>query len=157
MARILSITPNTARGGQLALWCRVRGTPGTLLRGCCARCHSAERRNFLFFGGLRRKVFERDGGACRVCAQPGTSEIRIHVHHRKPGVSRERLSISLCPAHHAQVHHLRVLDRMLPALAAELWRELHPGAPEQLFLGFEAMEGERSAAAAWLWEESRAS
>jgi len=136
--RVFSITRNAARKGQFALWCSSCGASGTLLRGSYARCYAAERRNFLLFAGFRLKVLERDRHACQVCEEAQGAE-RLHVHHRKPGASRERLIISRCPAHHAQIHRLQVLDRTLPAPAVELWRELHPGAPEQLFLGFEAL------------------
>ena len=46
---------------------------------------------------------------------------------------------------------------MLLPFARELWRELHPRAPEQLPL-FAPLEAETSPAgsAAWLWETSRA-
>jgi hypothetical protein len=102
---------------------------------------------------LRSGVLARDRWSCRVCGEPKSAE-RLHVHHRRPGVSREKLLIALCPAHHALIHRLEVLDRLLPPLGAELWRELHPGAPEQLFLGF-GQEVEPSPTAAWLWEEAR--
>jgi hypothetical protein len=155
MARVLSITRNVARTGQFVLWCSSCGASGTLLRGTCARCYRAERRNFLRFAGLRLRILERDGYCCRVCCDRKSAERRLHVHHRKPGVSRERLLISLCPAHHAQIHRLQVLDRAMSPLAVELWRELHAGATEQLLLGFTAPPEERPATAHWLWEEAR--
>jgi hypothetical protein len=98
-------------------------------------------------------VLERDRFSCRVCGEPKSAERRrLHVHHRRPGVSRENLLIALCPAHHALIHRLQVLDRILPPLLAELWREQHPGAPEQLLLGF----GPAPDAAASFWESVRA-
>jgi hypothetical protein len=57
------------------------------------------------------------------------------------------------------VHRLRVLDRILPPLLSELWREQHPGAPEQLFLDFAQVsvkEAEPAPSPVWLWEDSRA-
>jgi len=108
----------------------------------------------LFFGGWRARTLERDRYSCRVCGE-GKSAKRLHVHHRRPGVSRERLLIVLCPAHHAQVHRLRVLDRILPTLLAELWREQHPGAPEQFFLDF-GLASAPLPAPVWLWETARA-
>jgi hypothetical protein len=48
---------------------------------------------------------------------------------------------------------------MLPPLLTELWRELHPGAAEQLFLDFEEVsvrEAVPASSPVWLWEESRA-
>jgi len=109
---------------------------------------------------LRQTVLERDRRVCRVCGEPKSAERSpIHVHHRRPGVSREKLLIALCPAHHAQVHRLRVLDRIVAPLLAELWRELHPGAAEQLFLDFEQVSlsgAEPAPSPVWLWEDLRA-
>jgi hypothetical protein len=109
---------------------------------------------------LRQTVLERDRRVCRVCGEAKSAGgSPIHVHHRRPGVSREKLLIALCPAHHALVHRLQVLDRMLPPLLSELWRELHRGAPEQLFLNFEQMsisEAEPTPSPVWLWEDSLA-
>jgi hypothetical protein len=129
----------------------------------CAPCYAAERHDRRHFAGLRQTVLERDRRACRVCGQPQSEGgRRIHVHHRRPGVSREKLLISLCPAHHAQIHRLRlrVLDRIVAPLLAELWRELHPGAHEQLFLDFDEVSrggAETVPTAVWLWEDFRAS
>jgi 5-methylcytosine-specific restriction endonuclease McrA len=81
-------------------------------------------------------VIARDHGVCRVCGRPGSGK-RIHVHHRRLGVTQERFLITLCPGHHALVHRLKVVDRLLPALVLELWREQHPEASEQLALDFE--------------------
>jgi hypothetical protein len=62
------------------------------------------------------------------------------VHHRRPGVSKIAYLISLCPGCHARLHKTLVwrqsFFRSVP-LAVQLWRELHPGAPEQLALGFD--------------------
>ena len=57
----------------------------------------------------------------------------------RPGVSssKERFLISLCPGHHAMVHRLEVVDRLLPPLLLDLWREQHPGGWEQLALDFD--------------------
>jgi hypothetical protein len=54
------------------------------------------------------------------------------------------------------VHRLEVLDRILPPLLAQLWREQHPGAPEQLFLDFAPAAAAPSEPVFWLWEDSRA-
>jgi hypothetical protein len=139
--------------GQFALWCRSCGVSATLVRGFCRACYAARRRDLLRFAGLRSRIIERDRHACRVCGEPKSAQ-RLHVHHRKPGVSREKLLIALCPGHHALVHKLQVLDRLLPPLLAELWREQHPGAPEQLMLGF-GQQAVPASTAAWLWEEAR--
>ena len=39
--------------------------------------------------------------------------------------------LTLCPAHHAQVHRLELVNKLLSPLPLALWREQHPGAPEQ--------------------------
>ena len=160
MAIALHFASTAALKGQFALWCRSCGASATLVRGLCAPCYATERHDRLHFAGLRQTVLERDRRACRACGQPQSTErSRIHVHHRRPGVSREKLLISLCPAHHAQVHRLQILDRLLPPLLSELWRELHPGAAEQLFLAFEEVsvcEADPAPSPVWLWEESRA-
>jgi 5-methylcytosine-specific restriction endonuclease McrA len=153
MASGPSLTISPVLPGQFPLCCRSCGSPQTRVRGFCASCYAARRRDFLYFGGLRRRVLERDRRRCRVCGQAETGKTRIHVHHRRPGISREKLLVSLCPACHARVHRLQVLDRVLPPLAEELWRELHPRAPEQIFLGFGP---EAPGAPVWLWEGERA-
>jgi 5-methylcytosine-specific restriction endonuclease McrA len=141
----LSMFPVPA--GQSWLCCRSCGAPETRVRGFCAPCYAARRRDFVYFGGLRLRVLERDRRRCRACGQPETSQTRLHVHHRKPGISREKLLVALCPGCHARVHRLQVLDRILLPLAEELWRELHPGAPEQLFIGFGQAAAEMAAEA----------
>ena len=122
--------------GQTLLWCRVCGREGKLKKGLCPACYSREIRNQRYFRGLRPRVVARDHGACRVCGRPGSGQ-GIHVHHRRPGVTEERFLISLCPGHHALVHRLEVVDRVLPAFVLELWREQHPGACEQMALDFD--------------------
>jgi hypothetical protein len=139
--------------GQFALWCRSCGASATLVRGFCAPCYAAQRHDLLHFGGWRGRVLERDRFSCRVC---GEGNRRLHVHHRRPGVSREKLLIALCPAHHAQVHRLPGRDGIHPARRADRWREQHPGAPEQLFLDFGREAAAPPASAFWLWEDSRA-
>ena len=153
MASGPSLTISPVLAGQFALCCRSCGAPETRVQGFCAPCYAAQRHDFVYFGGLRRRVLERDRRRCRACGQVETGKLRIHVHHRRPGISREKLLVSLCPACHARIHRLRVLDRILLPLAEELWRELHPCAPEQFFLGFER---EGAAAPVWLWEGERA-
>jgi hypothetical protein len=148
-----SLNSQGAPRGQFALWCRSCGASATLVQGFCAPCYSAQRHDLLHFGGLRARVLERDRHACRVCGEGKSAERRLHVHHRKPGISRANLLIALCPAHHALVHRLAVLDRILPPLLVELWREQHPHAPEQLVFGFET---EPAGTNVWLWEYARA-
>lgn len=149
MAAGPSLHNQDAPRAQFALWCRSCGASATLVRGFCGPCYAAQRHDRLRFGGWRRAVLERDRHACRVC---GEGKRRLHVHHRRPGVSRANLLIALCPAHHALVHRLQALDRILLPLLAELWREQHPRAPEQFFLDF----GREPGGATWLWEHARA-
>ena len=120
---------------QPLLWCRACGREGKLKKGLCLACYSKERRSHAYFGGLRWRVLARDRSACRVYRRPGSGK-RIHVHHRRPGVTQERFLITLCPGHHAMIHCLEMVDRLLRALVLELWREQHPEASEQLALDF---------------------
>jgi hypothetical protein len=46
--------------------------------------------------------------------------------------------IALCPACHQRIHRTQVWRRRLPDPLRDLWRELHPAAPEQLGLAFDA-------------------
>ena len=156
MAAALHFARSAPDHAQFALWCRSCGRSATLVRGWCMACYAAQRHDLVHFAGLRRNVLERDRHACRVCGEPNR---RIHVHHRRPGVSRASLLIALCPAHHALVHRLQALDRILPPLLAELWREQHPGAPEQLFLDFAPAAGQALGpmpSPIPLWEHARA-
>lgn len=121
---------------QRGLWCAC----GRSLRkrgGLCTACYARRRRNRVYFGGLREIVSERDSYCCRGCSRPGARSRSLPVHHRRPGVSNARHLITLCPACHAIVHKLLVLRRSLPPLLRTLWREQHPGAPEQLDLEFD--------------------
>ena len=154
MAPSTPLAKPTLRSPQFGLWCRACGEAGRLVRSLCPACYAAERHDRLHFGGLRARVLDKARRRCQVCGASGEGKRKIHVHHRRPGASRERYLVALCPAHHAQVHKLQVLDRLLPPLARELWRDLHPAAPEQLPLGFApaAVANEQ----AWLWETSRA-
>lgn len=122
---------------QRSLWCPGCGAQERLTAGLCPRCYAREQHNQRNFAGLRPRVLARDGRACQVCGRLGTGKRSLHVHHRQPGLSRERLLITLCPGHHAIIHHLLLVRRLLPARLLELWREQHPGAPEQLPLNFD--------------------
>lgn len=121
---------------QRGLWCGC----GRSLRDrgrFCTACYARRSRNRLYFGGLRDVVSERDGNCCRVCSRPGVLSGSLPVHHRRPGESRARHLITLCPSCHAIVHKLQILRRLLPPLLRTLWREQHPDAPEQLSLQFD--------------------
>jgi hypothetical protein len=51
------------------------------------------------------------------------------VHHRRPGVSKLDLMVTLCPACHAIVHRLKTLRAWLPENLVTFWHEQHPEAP----------------------------
>jgi hypothetical protein len=134
-----------ARTPQQALWC-VCGAAKLAAHGLCARCYARRQRDRAYFAGLRETVLARDHHCCQVCHRPeapldpsqrplGGPSFLV-VHHRRPGISRERLLISLCPACHARVHRLAAVLRPLPALLLTLWREQHPRGVEQLLLDF---------------------
>ena len=71
-------------------------------------------------------MLERDGRRCQAC---GARDV-LHVHHRRAG--DHRALVTLCAACHARVHRTLALRRLVPDLVRVLWREWHPGAPEQL-------------------------
>ena len=127
---------------QTTLWCRACGGEGKLIAGLCSRCYSRRHWDKHYFAGLRSQVLERDGHACQLCTRPARGKRSIIVHHRRPGVSKIAFLIALCPACHARLHRTKIWNHLssesLPAAA--LWRELHPGAPEQLALAFDGSE-----------------
>ena len=127
---------------QTALWCRVCGAEAKLIAGYCSRCYAQRRRDRVYFGGLRAQVLARDNYHCQACGRRGEGKRSLAVHHRRPGISRERWLVTLCLGCHARVHRLlfwrRRFSKSLP-LALLLWREQHPGAPEQLLLDFTGM------------------
>ena len=129
-----TLYPLYIASGQGALFCRACGRGGQLKASLCLACYSRERRNRSSFAGLRPRVLARDHHCCRVCARQAES---LHVHHRRPGVSREPLLITLCPACHVRIHHTRCWRSKSSSPAAGLWREQHPDAPEQLALDFD--------------------
>jgi len=111
------------------MFCFGCGSTGLCARGLCRACYNGYYRSQLYFSGFREEVLDRDGWRCRVCSLPTNV-----VHHRRPGKNHPRYLISLCPAHHAVVTRLLLLDHALPQLLFLLWREQHPAAPEQLLL-----------------------
>lgn len=138
---------------QSAFWCRACGAEGKLIAGFCSRCYSRRHWDKQYFAGLRAKVLERDGHACQLCTRPARGKRSILVHHRRPGVSKITFLISLCPACHARLHRTRIWALHAAdfrngsfAYATMLWRELHPGAPEQLALTFDGPAFQPSAA-----------
>ena len=118
-----------AVNGQRRMFCFGCGSTGLCARGLCRACYNGYYRSQLYFSGFREEVLDRDGWRCRVCSLPTNV-----VHHRRPGKNHPRYLISLCPAHHAVVTRLLLLDHALPQLLFLLWREQHPAAPEQLLL-----------------------
>lgn len=115
---------------QRFLCCLVCGNPELCSSGLCRACYDAAYHSETYFGGLKEKVLERDGRRCRACRE--ATDI---VHHRKPGVNELEWLITICARCHAVAHRLQRLDRYLPPLLIELWREQHVDpAPEQLQL-----------------------
>jgi 5-methylcytosine-specific restriction endonuclease McrA len=125
--------PWPARSRQRFLHCLICGHEELCSAGLCRHCYDAAYHSETYFGGLKEDVLERDGGRCRVCAAP--TDI---VHHRRPGVNDLAWLIAICAGCHAVVHRLQRLDRYLPPLLIELWREQHPASgTEQFPLPFE--------------------
>ena len=118
---------------QRALSCRC-GRPSVFASGLCATCYTLHRQDERYFGGQREAVLERDKYTCQGCGRHGGRIRSIGVHHRRPGVSKRRLMISLCPGCHARIHRTKVLRREMSETLKGLWRELNPHAPEQLRL-----------------------
>jgi hypothetical protein len=79
--------------------------------------------------------------------------VRLHVHQCR-GPYREWFLITLGFTHRAQVHRVRVLDEIGLPLVVELWREQHPGVPEQLPLCLSPF-AEAASGQAWLWKTLR--
>lgn len=114
---------------QRGMFCLGCGSARLCAREMCRACYNAHYRSQTYFSGFREEVLDRDGWRCRVCGEPTNV-----VHHRRPGKNHPRYLISLCPAHHAVVTRLLLLDHPLPPLLFLLWREQHPDAPEQRLL-----------------------
>ncbi len=126
------------RAVQRSLHCGC-GRAKVVARGLCAVCYTLRYQDERYFGGLREQVLKRDGYRCRVCGRPGRGKWSIVVHHRVPGVSELDRMIALCPRHHGIVEQREVALGEMPPLLLELWRERHPGAPEQGRLNFRAL------------------
>jgi hypothetical protein len=117
--------------------------------GMCSKCSRRARLNAEEFAGLREFVLSRDGHQCQSCGE--MNERRILVHHRKPGRNgRPHLYITLCRRCHPRIHHTNRpgLAFASVALLRVLWREVHPGVPEQRLLSFLADDYE-----ALVWEQ----
>jgi hypothetical protein len=108
--------------------------------GLCARCNRWERLSRENFSGLRTAVLILDGCACRICGESNLE--MLLVHHRRPGVDRMHLLVTLCRRCHNRVHHT-----WRPAwwfltwdLLRWLWREANQHLPEQLPLALPVAE-----------------
>jgi hypothetical protein len=129
-----SLMPASPAGRQARLFCSC-GSDRIFCSGLCPTCYRRQAHSRLRFAGHREAVLERDGRRCRVCG----AARQLAVHHRRPGVHRRRLLITLCAACHARVHRLGALRRWTePALVA-LWREQHAETPLQLQFAWEAV------------------
>lgn len=115
--------PWPAHSRQRFLLCLVCGSDELCARGLCRSCYDAAHHDDSYFSGCKERVLARDSRLCRVCGV--ATDV---VHHRKPGVDQDEHLITLCPACHATVERLGQLDRYLPPLLLELWREQHPTA-----------------------------
>lgn len=112
--------PWPAHSPQRFLHCLACGSDALCSSGLCRSCYDAVYHSETYFGGLKEPTLERDGHCCRVCGD--STGI---VHHRKPGVNELDWLIAICARCHAIVHRLERLDRYLPPLLVELWREQH--------------------------------
>lgn len=115
------------RSRQRSLFCPC-GEAMPAIAGFCSSCHRRERRSRAYFGGNRERALESDAWQCRVCGEADP----LHVHHRRAG--DHQTLITLCAACHARVHRTVSLRRWMPEFLLALWREWHPGVPEQLQL-----------------------
>ena len=119
------------------LFCLSCGCTNHLVRQHCRRCYAVARRDQRYFSGLRQNCLARDRYSCAVCGQTGNKQSHLHIHHRRPGISKLALLITLCPVHHSIVHHRRILSEDCYPLLAQLWREQHPRGAIQCILPFE--------------------
>jgi hypothetical protein len=110
------------------------GVAGLHARGRCGRCYARWRRSERFYGGLRDRVLARDGHCCRSCGD--LRDRALIVHHRRPGLSRMALLITLCRRCHLRVHQTHRPSFAFPGVLRGLWRELYPFQALQLELAF---------------------
>jgi|SRR5579883_1964971 len=134
--RNAGLVPGPGGGRVQAVFMCACGSLEISGRGMCARCIARQHHDKAYFGGYREKVLERDEWTCQGCFYKPPHEDRdyIVVHHRKPGVSKPNLMISLCAACHAIVERLKAVRTWLPPQLIILWREQHPEADYQLSL-----------------------
>jgi hypothetical protein len=120
---------------QHALWC-VCGAATLNRLGRCARCDRRRRLSLEKFGGLRDHALARDGERCQACG----SLDDLCVHHRRPGVHRLPLLLTLCRPCHARIHATWRPGFGFPAELRRLWREANPGLAEQIELALRVGE-----------------
>jgi hypothetical protein len=122
------------RERQPAWWCRSCGSAALVAGGYCRACYDRRRRSAQCFGGHRDAVLARDG-CCQTClAEARLVAQALIVHHRRPGVNRPAVHITLCRRCHQRIHRRQQLPGFYSDLFFRLWREVHPGAPAQLRL-----------------------
>lgn len=122
-------TISVSRTSQLVLLCAC-GAAGTRARGMCSSCYFAWRHDQQFFDGLRQEALLRDARRCTVCG----SAAGIVVHHRRAGINRQRLLVTLCRGCHVRVHHLKRAYFGMSLQLQTLWQEQHPRQAKQLEL-----------------------
>ena len=122
---------------QTLPWSRARSREGRLKKGLCGACYGREFLHRRHFACFRLWVIAHDHGAGRVSYRPESAR-RIHVHHRRPGVSKSnaRLLIILGPGRHALAPGLKVADPIQPESLRDQWRGQHPEASELPALDF---------------------
>jgi len=118
---------------QASMFCAC-GSMNLVAKGMCGPCLARQQRDRESFGGLRENVLDRDLWTCQGCGHHPQDAMRDYlvVHHRRPGVSKLDLMVTLCPACHAIVHRLKTLRAWLPENLVTFWHEQHPEAPLQL-------------------------
>lgn len=122
---------------QTALWCGC-GRDRIASNGKCETCNRRARLSREKFGGHREEVLERDQYRCACC---GAIEDLL-VHHRRRRWNGKRFMITLRRACHTRVHRTKYPSFAFPDQLRELWREAHPGQPEQLCLQLSAQFGQ---------------
>jgi hypothetical protein len=122
------------REKQPAWWCRLCGSAALVARGYCRACYDRCRHSDTCFAGHRDAVLTRDG-CCQTClAEARVVAQALIVHHRRPGVNRPGVHITLCRRCHQRIHRRQQLPGFYSDLFFRLWREVHPGTPAQLRL-----------------------
>ncbi len=130
------------RDTQGCLWCAC-GAEAIGRSGLCRRCRRRRHLSLSSFGGLRERVLARDERRCRACGE--SEPAQVLVHHRRPGLQRERLLLTLCRSCHVRVHATLRPRYGFPLALRRLWREQHRTLAVQVELPFAAAAGAVSA------------